>query len=407
MRIEEVKARSLLSKRIKADSWFHSNHSMNLYRGCQFACAYCDGMSEYYHVDDFQTHIRVKVNAQEVLRRELKKLEYRKTPSLLDYTDLKTEYKKPIIGVSGGVSDSYQQAEKEYKLTRRVLEVILEHELPIFLLTKSDVVLRDIDLLKEINRKAFANVCFSITQMDETKKQQYEPASSSTAERFRALKTLRGEGIRGGVMAMPLIPYISDSVENMQALVSEAKRSDSEFVLFGGMTLKPGRQKRHFLDAVRKYDPEKLERVKEVYANENRYGMPEWGKVPLNVMAVGHQVCRKLGVNPRSVRHRCPGEYESNHRVLQIMLDLHYWMSIFLNKQKNEWKDIHGLSVKIEEGLPDLEKSLEQGKLESIVGKNLYSTVAEIVETGTCDLYLKTLERVDQLSLVEYEKTIF
>jgi len=71
MKLEEVKARSLLSKRIEADSWFHSNHSMNRYRGCQFACAYCDGMSEYYHVDDFQTHIRVKVNAPEILRREL------------------------------------------------------------------------------------------------------------------------------------------------------------------------------------------------------------------------------------------------------------------------------------------------------------------------------------------------
>jgi len=407
MRIEEVKARSLLSKRMKADSWFHSNHSMNLYRGCQFACAYCDGMSEYYHVDDFRTHIRVKVNAPEVLRRELKKLGYRKTPSLLDFTESKTEHKKPIIGVSGGVSDSYQQAEKEYKLTRSVLEVILEHELPIFLLTKSDLVLRDLNLLKEINRKTFVNVCFSITQMDEEKKQQYEPASSSTAERFQALKKLRREGIRGGVMAIPLIPYISDSVENMQKLVSEAKRSDAEFVLFGSMTLKPGRQKRHFLDTVKRFDPEKLEQVKEIYSNENRYGMPEWSKVPYNVMTVGHHISQKTGMNPRSVRHQCPDEYKSNHRILQILLDIQYWMSMFLNRPKREWKEIHELSVKIENGLPDMEKSREQGKLESIVGKNLHSTVEEIIQTGTCNLYKQTLEKVDQISRVEYEKTIF
>ena len=406
MRIEEVKARSLLSKRIEADSWFHSNHSMNLYRGCQFACAYCDGMSEYYHVDDFQTHIRVKVNAPDVLRKELKKLGTRKTPSLLDYTDSKTEFKKPIIGVSGGVSDSYQQAEKEYKLTRRVLEVILEHELPIFLLTKSDLVLRDLDLLKEINRKAFVNVCFSITQRDEEKKQQYEPASSSTGERFKALKTLRGEGIRGGVMAMPMIPYISDSIENMQKLVLEAKRSDAEFVLFGSMTLKPGRQKRHFLDTVNKFDPEKLDQIKKVYSNENRYGMPEWSQVPRNVMALGHHICRMAGVNSRSVRHRCPEEYESNHRVLQVLLDIQYWMSMFLNRPTTEWKNIHTLTARIEKGLPNLQKALEQGKLESIVDSKINSTVSEIIQTGTCELYRQTLEKVDQISLREYEKTI-
>jgi len=406
MKLEEVKARSLLSKRIEADSWFHSNHSMNLYRGCQFACAYCDGMSEYYHVDDFQTHIRVKVNAPEILRREIKKLGYRKTPSLLDYTEAKTEYKKPIIGVSGGVSDSYQQAEKDYELTRMVLEVILEHELPLFLLTKSDLVLRDLDLLKEINRKAFANICFSITQMDENKKKQYEPASSSTGERFKALKTLRGERIRGGVMAMPMIPYISDSIENMQRLIIEAKRSDAEFVLFGGMTLKPGRQKRHFLDTVSKFDPEKLDQVKEVYSNENSYGMPEWSKVPQNVMTLGHHICRKERVNPRSVRHRCPDEYESNHRVLQILLDIQYWMSMFLNRSKREWKDIHTLTVKIEKGLPDLQNAMEQGKLESIVGSRINSVVSEIIQTGTCELYRQTLEKVDQISRGEYENTI-
>ena len=76
VRFELIHAKSLLSKRINGDSWFHSNHSMNIYKGCQFACAYCDGMSEYYHIDNYMTHIRVKENAPELLHRELKKLGY-------------------------------------------------------------------------------------------------------------------------------------------------------------------------------------------------------------------------------------------------------------------------------------------------------------------------------------------
>ena len=220
---EEVKARTLLSKRINADGWFHSNHSMNIYRGCHFACSYCDGMSEYYHVDNFQTNIQVKTNAPTVLRKELDRLYPRRQRSILDYTDNRNDPKKLIIGVSGGVSDSYQQAEKEYRLTRRILEVLNEYEYPVFLLTKSDLVLRDIELLKEINEKTYANICFSITQTDEEKKKHYEPNSPSTSDRLEALKTLRREGIKGGVMAMPMIPYISDSLENMRKLVEEAK----------------------------------------------------------------------------------------------------------------------------------------------------------------------------------------
>jgi len=406
MRIEEVKARSLLSKRIEVDGWFHSNYSMNLYRGCQFACAYCDGMSEYYHVDEFQTHIRVKVNAPEVLRRELKKLGYRNPPSLLDFTDSRIEYKKPIIGISGGVSDSYQQAEKEYELTRKILEVILEHELPLFILTKSDLILRDIDILKEINEKAFASVCFSITQMDELKKQQYEPTSSSTEERFQALKTLREAGIKGGVMAMPMIPYICDNIENIQKLIEAANKAKTEFVLFGGLTLKPGRQKRYFLDTVKRYAPEKLDQIKKVYSNDNRYGQPDRNKVPRNVMKLGYAMCRKVGVNPRSVRHQCPEEYVSNHRVLQILLDLQYWMSMFLGRPRNDWKDIQTLAVNIEKGIPDLQNALKQGKLKSIIGLKLHSAVSQILQTGSCDLQSQIIETVDRLSNREYEKVI-
>lgn len=88
VKTKEITARTLLSKRIEADGWFHSNHSMNIYRGCQFACSYCDGMSEYYHVDNFQTLVQVKVNAPTILEKELKKLYGKAQSSLLNYTNM-------------------------------------------------------------------------------------------------------------------------------------------------------------------------------------------------------------------------------------------------------------------------------------------------------------------------------
>ncbi|MBD3206985.1 hypothetical protein GF319_11675 [Candidatus Bathyarchaeota archaeon] len=401
---EEVQARSLLSKRIVADAWFHSNYSMNVYRGCQFSCAYCDGMAEHYHVDNFREHVRVKINAPNVLEKELERILPGRNKSLLDYTELKPEYKRPIIGISGGVSDSYQQAEKKYQITRKILEVLLRHKLPVFLLTKSDLVLRDIDLLEDINKQSFASVCFTITLMDENQKKIYEPHSSSTEDRFNALKTLRSKGIRGGVMAMPIIPFIGDSIENMMGIVNESKKANSEFVLFAGMTLKPGRQKRHFLETLSRNNPEKLSRIKELYSNENRYGSPYWDKMPVNVMALGHKLCLDEGINPRSVRHSCPGAYVPNHEVLQVLLDIKYWMSSFLGKSKREWSKFHEGASLIERGLPNLKTALEMGKLQEQIHPALLNEVKEILKTGSCETYQRIQAEVNEAARIEYDR---
>jgi len=401
---EEVQAKSLLSKRIEADGWFHSNYSMNIYRGCQFSCAYCDGMAEHYHVDNFRDHIRVKINAPRILEKELKRILPGKSTSLLDFTEPRPEHKRPIIGISGGVSDSYQQAEKKYQVTRKILEVILKHELPVFLLTKSDLVLRDIELLESINERAFASVCFTITLMEEELREVYEPNSSSTYQRFRALKTLRRRGIRGGVMAMPIIPYIGDGLDNMRGIIKESKRADSEFVLFAGLTLKPGRQKRHFLETVRRNNLVKLARIRDLYSNENRYGAPVWSEVPVNVMTLGHKLCLDEEVNPRSVRHHCPGEYEPNHMVLQAMLDIKYWMSTLLGKGKREWSRFQALASRIESGLPNLKMALDMGKLQDVIEPSLLSDVQEILETGSCELYRRIRGDVNKVAREEYER---
>jgi hypothetical protein len=190
----------------------------------------------------------------------------------------------------------------------------------------------------------------------------------------------------------------------MMGIVNESKKANSEFVLFAGMTLKPGRQKRHFLETLSRNNPEKLSRFKELYSNENRYGSPYWDKMPVNVMALGHKLCLDDGINPRSVRHSCPGEYVPNHEVLQVLLDIKYWMSSFLGKSKREWSKFHEGASLIERGLPNLKTALEMGKLQEQIHPALLNEVKEILKTGSCKTYQRIQAEVNEAARIEYDR---
>ena len=400
-----MKAKSLLSKQIVADSWFHVNRSLNGYRGCEHGCVYCDGMSESYHVDDFFTCVRVKENAPEVLRRELKKIGYTATSELetetlfkfLDQEDAaslsRRSLRKQVIGVCGGVSDGYQQAEGEHKVTRKNLEVLRDFGLPVFVLTKSDLVLRDLDILKEIHERAFANVTFTITLNDEETKKVFEPKSSSTAERFDALKQVRKAGLFGGVMAVPIIPGIGDTYDNLRGLATEAKNAGAESIVFGGLTLKPGRQKEYFLNVVRNRYPEHFDLLRRIYSNDDRYGHPDYTKKPVSVMIRGHQVCRELGMRDRSVRHKIPGEHDSNNDVLGVLLDIVFYQTYALGLPWNASRPFQDLAAKLEGGVADLTQLRKEGLLAERLGAGaeMVSMVEEVIDHGTC----KVLEEIE------------
>lgn len=400
-----MKAKSLLSKKdLVADSWFHINRSLNAYRGCEHGCVYCDGMSEYYHVDNFMSHIRIKENAAEVLRKELKRmgfssqreLETETLWSFLPDDDSKRLAmripRRIVIGVCGGVSDGYQPAEREHKITRQILETLLDFRLPAMILTKSNLVLRDIDILKELNREAFVNACFTITLHDDEIRRIVEPRASSTPDRFEALKELGKAGIHGGVMATPIIPWIGTTYENMEGLAKEAKRAGAEFILFGGMTMKPGRQKEFFMRIIGHHFPDVVEKIKSAYANENRYGVPIWSKLPVHTILLGHQICKKVGIRDRSVRHTLPFESDLNYKVLDTLLDIEFYQYYLLGRPWNANKPFHEVSVKIEKGIEDLAVLRENGELKQQLGidDSMAEIIEQIMETGTCE-YLRNL----------------
>jgi len=420
MRYECVKAKSLLSKPHVADSWFHMNRSLNAYRGCEHGCVYCDGNSEYYHVDNFYSHVRVKENAATLLRKELKKLGFTSKSELetetlwsfLDDEDAKRIAEKVprklVIGACGGVSDGFQQAEREYKITYRILEVLLDFGMPVFILTKSNLVLEYIDLLKEIHERSFANVVFTITCADDEVQKVFEPNASSSSEKFAALKEIRKAGLFGGVMATPIIPTIGDKVDNMTKLAKATKSANGEFIQFGGMTLKPGRQKEYFMRVIKRRYPENYDALVRIYENNNTYGQPIWKRLPANVMVLGRHVCQQVGLRDRSVRHKIPHEYDSNNKVLGVLLDIIFRMNMFFGLPRSVTKPYWEVAAKIERGVEDLSKLQSEGQIDQhlIIDSSMKVTVEEILEKGTCKVLQNLEARIDRMVDTELDADI-
>ncbi len=231
--VVEIQAKVLLSHVRQPDSWFGLRYNMNLYRGCQHGCIYCDSRSECYGIDDF-SNIQVKVNAIDLLRKELSRKRIRGT-----------------IG-TGSMNDPYMPIEAIRQLTRQALGVIAEFRFPVHILTKSDLVLRDCDLLQDISRE-YAAVSFTITSADDELGKKVEPGAALVSKRFEAIENLAKMGILTGVTLMPVLPFLEDSFENIAKIVRLAHARGASYILPSfGMTLRD-RQRMYYynrLDAL-------------------------------------------------------------------------------------------------------------------------------------------------------------
>ncbi len=254
MTIREIEAKSILRKHKKIDSWFLSRYGMNLYRGCSHNCVYCDGRAEGYYVDgEFRENVTVKTNALKVLGREL-------GPSRK-----RIPFKRGFIMVGGGVGDSYQPVEKEYELTRRTLKIIAEHRLPVHMLTKSTLIEHDIDILKRINEETKAIVSFSFSSANDDLSRVFEPNVPSPGKRLQTIEKFKSEGISCGMFLLPVIPFVTDTPQLIEDSVSKAKGAGVDFVIFGCMTLKEGRQKDYFMNVADRLYPEITARYETIY----------------------------------------------------------------------------------------------------------------------------------------------
>ncbi len=225
--ITEIRAKTILNHVKQPDEWFGLKYNLNLYRGCQHQCIYCDSRSECYQIKNF-ADIHAKVNAIELLEDALPRKRVRGT-----------------IGF-GSMNDPYMPVERKYKLTGQALQVIARNQFPIHILTKSDLVLRDLDTLREINR-IFAAVSFTITTADDDLAAKLEPGAPLPSARYRAMRALVEAGIHTGVTMMPILPFIEDSEENITRIVELAYESGATYILpWFGMTLRAGSREYYY-----------------------------------------------------------------------------------------------------------------------------------------------------------------
>jgi len=337
MIIEKIKAKSF-AKKGKIDSWWWAEASMNPYRGCYHDCKYCDGKAEAYHIhEDFATRIQGKINSPKLLDQFFKKLGYfptnrSKTSTLVDFipgsklTIESTQPSKFICCVGGGVCDVYQPAEKKLKITQKLLQVVYDYNFPLFLLTKNKFVLRDLDLLKKINNFSYANIGFSITLADEKDQKIVEPNASTTRERFETIRKLRSEGIHSGILFLPVLPWIGDTENNMNTIFKQAKEANAEYILVGGMTLKPGRNKKEFLNMIKQNYPDLLDSYITLYSNENKYGQPDKNQIKnlglINPVIKAYQYCKRYKIPIRMPRYIPEGRIDTNIRISTILFHL-------------------------------------------------------------------------------------
>ena len=213
-------------------------HSMNIYRGCSHGCIYCDSRSKCYQFTHEFEDIEVKQNAPELLKEALSK-----------------KRKRCMIG-TGSMGDPYIPIEKELGLMRRCLEIIDRYNFGSTLITKSDLVLRDLDILTRINNKTKAVVQMTLTTADDQLCRKIEPGVCPTSRRFEVLCACRDAGIPTVVWFSPLLPFINDTQENIDGIIDYCARAGVKAILcFGiGLTLREGNRE-YFYKALDRHFP--------------------------------------------------------------------------------------------------------------------------------------------------------
>jgi DNA repair photolyase len=221
---------------------------LNIYRGCGHGCVYCYAIysHKYLGESDF-SKIYAKTNIAEQLDRELSN----------------KEWKREVINI-GGVTDSYQQAEKELQIMPEILRVLIKHKTPAIISTKSDLVLRDYDLIAELANLTYVNIAATITTTNEIVREKIEPFASPSANRFNMLKEFRKTNASVGLHTMPIIPYITDDYENIEHLCSEAQKANVHYLLPGTLYLR-GATRKVFFDFIEKEYPKWAEKLRALY----------------------------------------------------------------------------------------------------------------------------------------------
>jgi DNA repair photolyase len=241
------------------DNFTRSLYKIAPYRGCGHGCRYCDGRAERYYIEgDFERDIEIRHSIPERLADEL--------PSVRE---------SGMISFGSGVTDPYQPIEAIEKISGRCASLLAKSPkpLPALVMTKSYLPIRDLEAWSRVNERAGFVLLVSITSLDESLRTRMEPGASSFAERIKLLKAFKAAGCFTGVLAMPFLPGLSDSLESIRSLYSACIDSGVDFIMPGGLTLRPGRQKACYINTISEIDSALSELTINTYQEDRLSGM--------------------------------------------------------------------------------------------------------------------------------------
>lgn len=221
--MEYIPAKSIVN-RTKDPSWFGTEYNMNIYRGCCHGCIYCDSRSDCYHNEDFD-RVKTKADALRIIR-----------------DDLESKVKVGVVG-TGSMSDPYNPFEEKLQLTRRALTLLEAYGFGAVIATKSDLIVRDADVLASINRTMPAICKITLTTCDDALAAKVEPHAPPPSRRLAAVERLSAAGLFTGILMMPILPFLEDRPENIRDIVNRAADAGARFVYPAlGMTCRAGQR---------------------------------------------------------------------------------------------------------------------------------------------------------------------
>ncbi len=292
-----IQAKSILNKTKRRDPWFLDDYTVNPYSGCSFNCLFCYIRGSKYGLH-MEEKLSVKTNAAELLDKQLQ---------------LRAQKGQYGIIVLSSATDPYLHFEAEQGLTRQLLEVILKHRFPVHIITRSNLVTRDFDLLHAIDAQAIlptdlqqrlkrkALITFSFSTLDTATAKIFEPGAPDPQSRLFTLKQTIEAGFLSGVSLMPLLPYITDTGENLHHMFDTFRQTGAQYIFPASLTLmgqEPTDNRQLIMRAVAKHYPHLLEKYQRFFGQHS--SIPLWYTQALQQKA--KELCAQYGI-PNSILH--------------------------------------------------------------------------------------------------------
>jgi DNA repair photolyase len=318
---EEYNTKKIINVHKHVDGpWFWGKYTANPYIGCRSGCEFCYLRGGRYlsrrDPDTFDSHIQVKVNAITRMRKEIKGL----PPEIIS------------------VGDWQQPVESRYLLSRGMLEVVLDSGFPLFIVERSPLVIRDLDLLVQINRRSWVGILFSISSLDQCLKRAFEPHSPGIKRRLKAMETLALSGITVGTSMMPVFPFVGDDDSGIEDLILATKDHGGSCVLAGGLTM-DGAQAEWTLRAAQRYDQGLEKRWRNLYnmrANGKiNYSPPKSYSAELGLKV--RELCNRNGIPDRMPRYIIPGPLEVNKHLAEKLFLKTYDLELEMANSHQIW----------------------------------------------------------------------